>query len=712
MKPIELNIAVLALIGSLTVFSFPTHSSAQEMEEVIVTADLFDRSVLDLATSVSVIDQNKIEERGALQLEQLLNLAPNVNFSSGASRGRYIQIRGIGERSEFIEPLNASVGVTLDGIDLTGISTIASTLDIAQVEILRGPQGTLYGANALAGLINLKSNAPSDILEGRLKVEAGNFGHLNFSGTINTPINDNLGLRLSAMKTTGDGFIDNIFLNRDDTNNIDEEAFKAKLAWRATDALSFDLTAIHADVDNGYDAFSLDNTRETRSDNPGQDRQKTNAYSLNTVWEINDNLLFEALVSNANSDIEYGYDEDWSFVGLCDGTPCEGFEYSSVDNYLRENDTLTTDIRLRSNASSSEFSWVAGYYYRDQDRTLLRQYTFDSDFSSQFDTENQALYAEISIPLADRLTLSTGARVENYEGDYQDSSSESASPDEDLWGGKISLEFDISDASMIYGLISRGYKVGGFNANPALTEEQRDYDTEFMWNYEAGVKGQWADGKLQANLSLFFQDRDDVQTSSSVFIPNEGEPGGEFIEFTSNAARGSNYGLEAETIWHLSDRASVFLTLGILDATFDDFENPSHVDATQDETTGDSLPVDLSGRDQAHAPSYMFNVGTDLAFTDSLSINLDIEGKDSFFFSDNHNEQSDSYVLLNARLNYELDGVKLSLWGRNLTDQDVEIRGFFFSNDFGNDPRNFYAPEPYHQFGEPRVFGVSGTYSF
>lgn len=682
---------------------FVTVANAQEtLEEIVVTADLLNRSAMDLATSVTVIDNTAIKNRGALQLEQLLNLAPNVNYSSGASRGRFIQIRGIGERSEFTAPSNPSVGVLLDGIDLTGISTAVSTLDIAQVEILRGPQGTIHGANALAGLIKIPSAAPTDIYEGNVSAEIGNYGQRSITGTFNAPITDNLGLRVSALKNKSNGFIQNTFLERDDTNDIDEETLKAKLAWQASESLSFDLTALHADVDNGYDAFSLDNTRETLSDEPGQDRQETNAFSLETIWEANDVIALESLVSYARSDTEYGYDEDWSFSDICAGTDCEGWEYSSTDNYFRENDNLSADFRVRSRDTGSKAGWVAGVYYRDQNRDLLRIYTFDDDFSSTFDTENIALYGELSFAITDRLSLSGGLRAEQYEASYSDSNEFSDTGDEDLWGGKVSLEYDTSASTRAYLLVSRGYKVGGFNANPALSEDQRLYDTEFMWNYEAGFKGSWADGMLVSNLSVFYQDRKDVQANLS----RQETIGGEFVIFLGNAAKGTNAGVEAETKWYVYDKLELFLTLGLLDTQFDDFFNPSHVDGSPEN------PVDLSGRDQSHAPNYMFNIGADWEILEVLSARIDIEGKDAFYFSDSHDVKSESYALLNARLSYAVDDFEVSLWGRNLTDEDVEVRGFFFSNDGGNDPRKFYAPEPYTQLGEPRVFGISSTYNF
>ena len=170
------------------------------IEEVIVTADFRDAGLLKTAASITVFDSQTIGQRQARHLEQLLNLAPNVNFSSGASRGRFIQIRGIGERSQFIEPLNPSVGILVDGIDFTGIAGAATTMDIAQVEILRGPQGTLYGANALAGLINLSANQPSKQTQGNLEVSLGDYNTQTVSAAMGGPVNEDLGYRFAVHK--------------------------------------------------------------------------------------------------------------------------------------------------------------------------------------------------------------------------------------------------------------------------------------------------------------------------------------------------------------------------------------------------------------------------------------------------------------------------------------------------------------------------------
>ena len=154
-----------------------------------------------------MINENDIFRRNANHLEDLLFLAPNINYSTGASRGKFYQIRGIGERSEFTEPVNYSVGVIIDGIDFTGIALGASTFDINQVEILRGPQGTLYGANALAGLINIVSNNPTEDFYSEVSGSISEFGGKDIGIVISDSNNKNFGYRLGIKNSKSDGFI-------------------------------------------------------------------------------------------------------------------------------------------------------------------------------------------------------------------------------------------------------------------------------------------------------------------------------------------------------------------------------------------------------------------------------------------------------------------------------------------------------------------------
>ncbi len=698
-KPLIVALSTTACavaVYTQSAFAINDVSEERSIEEITVTADFRAVNILQSPTSVSVINQQQIRDMHAEHMEKLLNATPNVNFARGASRGRFIQIRGIGERSEFVEPTNPSVGVIVDGIDFTGVSTAVTTMDTEQVEILRGPQGTLYGANALAGLINITSNAPTHVFTGGIESSIGNYNTYSTQAYLNTPVSDAVALRFAIQQNSSDGFIENNYLGRDDTNNIDETTFRVKANWVITENLQLDITGFYADIDNGYDAFSLDNNRTTLSDQPGVDQQRTDAGSARLTWNTEGYSII-GLISRANSDLEYSYDEDWAYVGICDGLACEGWEYSSFDDYQRSNDNTTYELRAVSNNADNEINWVAGYYYREQTANLLRIYTYDADFKSQYNTKNQAIYGQLNLPLNENLQLVTGLRFEQRDADYQDSEAAKFSPNEDLWGGKIALQYSLDDNASVYALVSRGYKAGGFNPNNTLQDFQREYGTETMLNYELGHKKYWADGKIFTQASLFYQDRNDVQSKLSNVTCEAGGSPCRFDDFISNAAAGSNWGVELESKAELNSLFSIFGSLGLLQSEYTDFAKDIE------------LKDILDGREQAHAPRYTFSLGSNITFTDALDLRIEVEGKDWFYFSDSHNEKSSRYELLNASLNYTQAQWSLSLWGKNLTDKTYEVRGF---GGFGNDPRKLYATEPYYQLGEPRQYGVSGSYKF
>lgn len=700
---------------ALACCSFTTHAETV-LTEIVVTAELLESDVLELPNSVSVIGANAIEQRSAQHLEDLLNLAPNVNFASGASRGRFIQIRGIGERSEFQEPIINSVGLLVDGIDLTGVATAASTLDVSQVEVLRGPQGTLHGANALAGLINIVSNRPSSEPLAKLQSSLEDYGGFELGGVLSGPISQRSAYRLAVKHYQSDGFSDNIFLGRDDTSNINETTARLRLVTQLHEQTTIDFTLFGADIDNGYDAFSLDNTRRTYSDQPGVDQQETVAAAVAITHQFSDALQLDASVSRADSTLRYSYDEDWSNLGICDNTACDselfGFDwfYSSFDDYQRNNDNTSLDARL-INQDDSNLSWVLGLYHRDQNIDLFREYTFaENDFSSALETQNSALYGQLDIALNDRWAWSAGLRFERRELDYQDSSGATVAPDESLWGGRLALEYHAASGAFYYGLISRGYKPGGFNLDQDISAQQREFDTETMVNYELGFKQRAADGRLRFQAAVFYQDRDDIQSKQSIVRSIEsGAVGGlcpcSFTDFTDNATSGRNLGLEMELQWQASEAVALFATLGLLDTKFAQFFTFDHVNADRE----NGVPFNLQGREQAHAPSYQWVLGGEWSLTERWRVSGSIEAKDDFYFSERHEERSTAVELLNLELAYRTENWQLALYGKNLTDELVKTRGF---GSFGNDPRNFYQTEPYNQFAAARLVGIKGSIEF
>ena len=658
------------------------------LEEIVVTGDLRESSLLRAPVSVSVIGSELIGQRSASHLEEVLNVAPNVNFASGASRASFFQIRGIGERGQFAEPLNPSVGVILDGVDLSGAATVATLFDVDQVEIFRGPQSSRYGANAHAGLIVLRSNAPTEEPEARVELEAGNYDSWRLGGVVSGPIaGDRVTGRLAVQRHRSDGYFENDFLDRDDTQEIDETTIRGRLRWQLTDRLVADVSVNRVEVDNGYDAFNLDNDRTTLSDEPGHDRQDTTLGSINLAYDGASGFDVELIAAASDSRSDYAFDEDWTF----DGFHPDGF--SSTDRYLRDRSTRSLELRLVSDENGRLFGdsteWLIGLYDHRREVDLTRLYTFNpGPFDSRYETGRTALFGQLRVDLGDDLRLIAGLRNEQREAEYRDSEGVRFDPDESLWGGRIGLERDLGPDLMAYATSSRGYKAGGFNTDGSLDADLRSYDAESVWNHELGLKGRFADGRLRARLALFLMKRQDQQVSTSeVRVRPDGSA--EFIDFVGNAAEGTNYGLETELDWQAARNLNLSASLGLLHTEFEDFVN--------------SAGQDLSGREQAHAPSWQFHLAADWRLPAGFFARVETEGRDEFYWSDSHAEQSRAYGLLHARLGWENERVSLSLYGRNLTDENYGVRGF---GGFGNDPRDGFAPGEYIQLGAPRILGL------
>ena len=685
----KLNTLSLSIAVLLSANAF-AKTSEHDLPAMVVSADFRPAIALETPVSLTTINSDVIESRGAQHVEDILNLAPNVNISAGASRGQFFQIRGIGERSQFSSPLNPSVGLIIDGIDFSRTGGAATLFDIEQVEVLRGPQGTRFGTNALAGVINLQSKQPTDELDIHFETGIVEYGTRSLGLAIGGPvIEDTLLGRLSIHSHRSDGYMDNDFLNRSNTQDRDELTARGQLKWLINNDLTVDLNLLHLNIDNGYDAFTLDNSRNSLSDEPGQDTQHTNAIALKTDWRASSAVQIQTATSYSKSDIVYSYDADWGFVGqFAAGL----FPYSATEEFKRGRENYGFELKALSNEDGRLFSgrseWVIGVNFLMQNEDLDLSSDF-GDLINEYETENISLFAQLDTKLSQKLTLITGLRIEHFEADYKDSNGIDIDTNEVLFGGKVGLNFQINDDHLLYTSLSRGYKSGGINNNDALPASELEFDTEYMWTLETGVKSLWLEGDLMTSISIFYSSRRDAQVKSSVPVGI-----GAFEDSVTNAAKGNNYGLEAEIDWSATDDIRLFTAVGLLHASFDSYENPRL--------------VGIEDRRMAHAPAYTFTVGTEVAISPSLTFNANVEGKDEFYFSNSHNAESNSYALTNASLEYRTGDWTMTLWGRNLFDKEYATRGFFF----GNNPAKGYIDENYIQLGDPRVVGLSLAWDY
>lgn len=680
------SLIALSVLASISA----TADESADIERITVNSGFRSQSLQQLAASVSVIPESTIQSRQAQHVEEILNVAANVNFASGASRGRFIQIRGIGERSQFAEPINPSVGFLVDDFDFSGIAGVGTLFDVEQVEVLRGPQATTFGASAMAGVVNIKTVEADANQQTRMSASLAEQNTWSLGLAHGDAITDTLFYRVAVQQYKSDGFINNSFLQRDDTDNLDEFTGRLKLKYLAAEDLTLDFNYQFFDIDNGYDAFSLDNDRNSRSDQPGFDTQKTHAIGLKATYDMAWGQLF-AIGNFSTSDLGYGYDEDWTFVGF------HPLEYSSTDHYFREVETTTFDIRAVSNNSSALFdgktNWVLGMYSRSSEQALERQYTFaSSDFSSVYEPQSYALYAQTDTLLSDKFTLRFGLRLDNFEIDYSDSNNFSSQSDETMLGGKLVLDYQV-DATTLYASISRGYKAAGFNPDERVSQENRIFGPEFNWNYEFGVKGRFVNHDAFVRMAVFYTDRDDTQVSDFDVQTRE-DGSADFIDVIGNADTGTNWGVEFEGSWQPHDRLQLTANFGYLDATFSGYQLAN----------GDFVEK----QEQAQSPKRSFNVSSQLYLSEQVSWRVELDGKDDYRFSDGHTERSPSYTLANTSLVYAGENWSLSLWIKNLLDKEYFVRGF---GGFSNDPRDGYAtPEPYFQLGDGRQAGVSIDY--
>jgi outer membrane receptor protein involved in Fe transport len=676
-------------ITALLLVSLANSVVADEaIDEILVTADFRERPVTELPSSVSVLDADFIAATAVQHFEELVNVIPNLNWSGDGHRARYFQIRGVGELEQYQGAPNPSIGFIIDDIDFSGIGTVATLFDVESVEVLRGSQGSRYGANALGGLIYMRSAAPSAERDGRFQVTVGDDDArmlgVAFGGSLNE--DDTLLFRLSAQNYTANGFRDNTYLGREDTNGRDETGVRVGLSFQPTGSLAGRLSVIYSRIDNGYDAFAIDNSYTMLSDKPGKDAQDSVGASLRLDWSDVGPGELTSITALASSEIDFSFDADW---GNDDSWAPVLYDYISLSN--RDRDTLSQEFRYATD------QWLFGLYALRLEESLatLNQGEYfdpgfnfadslDYPFDSKYESTNVAAFTQYNTDIGAATRMTAGVRLERRSSDYADTDGLEAGPSNTMWGGELSISHDFSDEVTGFAAVSRGFKAGGFNLG-IVPDVWRFFGDEAMWTVESGIKSALLDGELGLNASVFHSWRDDQQARASFqLVPNDPAS---FGFATINIDGGRTWGAEADLDWQVTDSLQLYASVGLLMGGF-----PGTIDP---------LPS-LGGREQAHAPRYTLATGIAWRGDSGFFARLDVTARDDFYFDVSHNQKSESYVLLNARVGYENDAWRVHLWGRNLTDEYYAVRGFFF----GNEPPDFPA-KLYTRAGDPRHVGLT-----
>ena len=682
-------------------------------KEIIVRAGLSDESLQKVASSVTVITGDHIRETGADHFQSLTEQIPNLNWAGGTSRPRYFQIRGIGERSHYFGegPPNFSVGFVLDDMDLSGLGMVGLLYDIDQIEIFKGPQSSVYGPNAMAGLISLKSTDPTDHFEMRTSTSFGSDNHYGGSSVMNVQFMKNMKLRLGGVNNYSDGFRENVTQSVTHTNKREESFSRMKLSYDPNNQLSILATLIYTKLENGYDAWAPDNNTDfkTYSNDKGEDSQRTYGYSLRANFEASENLSITSITSFTETDLVHAYDGDWAdstyWHDNHDFDPAvEGWAYEFYDKNERNRANLSQEIRL------SMGSIILGGYFKhliEQDEA--KGYLFGgvaTDAISHYDFQATAGYAQYGLDLTSSLKLKANVRFENnsiiYDGSSQgfnDYWEKIFLPpihfniDHSMLGYRAALHYLKDEYTSFYGSVSQGYKSGGVNQQPYLSDISRPYEPEFIQNFEIGLKH--AIDKYRTQLSVFYDQRKDQQVSvSSQQV--EGDPNS-FLYYTGNAGSGTIQGFEWENMLNVSSNLSMDASLGYLKTWVDKFIYFA------------SEGMETSGGDREAAMSPIITGSIRLNYSNDSGIFGSVRSsyKSGYFYSDSHNKKAEPYTLTNLALGKSFGKTTTTIWIRNAFDERFTTRGFYF----GLIPPD-YPDQLWKSYGDPRQIGVSMDYKF
>ena len=703
MKTIKNNSIYLTFL----IYFLSTGINSQTIEEIVIKGNWRDTNLSKEDSSIAVLNSKTIESQALKHFENLSYLVPNLNFAASDSRARHFQIRGIGERSGYERTPNSAVGLLIDDIDFSGQGGIATTFDVDQIEVHRGPQGARIGSSAMAGLIYISTKEPTENFEGKSEIVMGTYGTINSGIAFGGPVNSNKDLtyRLAIKKDYSDGFRKNLFLNKSDTSKKDESTFRLKVNWISDNQTTYKFLVSRIELDDPADIWTIDGSLNTLSDKPGMDSQKSNAYGVKIYHQF-EKFEFQSLSSATNTDVVLSYDADW-------GNPesHSPYIYDYFSETIRNRDTYSQEFRLVSQFvdknTKKSIEWVIGASFVDINETNAKKdtgiygdpsdpygpYSSNSSSLSDFSSRNYSMYGNIDYLINETIKISIGGRWENFESNYFDSYDESFSPSNKMTGGKLSLVKTLNNNSNIYFNIARGYNQGGFNLGLGLDKNSSNrnlyYDPEFLTNYEVGINSKFFQSKLNLGAVLFYSDRKNQQ----VLISTQVDPSdpNTFLYLTQNAAEGINNGLEVNIDFALSESLDVFANFGLLNTEIKNWI---------------SRP-DIEGREQAHAPKNSFSIGINWKPTNQSYLSLNVVGKSKFYYSDSHNNTSESYNLTNINYGYEYGQWTYSLWARNIFDKYYSVRGFYFGNEAPS-----FIDTLYRRHGDPRHIGVMVQYDF
>jgi outer membrane receptor protein involved in Fe transport len=707
MKFFASNLALLFALAPLlpgTAAAQSTGDASRVLEEVIVTASKREVALQDLAMSVGVLTGDQLQDIGAIGLEDYWRMIPSLNVRDGPFGGNSVIIRGLSDSDSFnsTESLSAFY---VDDTAMTYVTSLFATpasvamVDVQRVEVLRGPQGSLVGANAMGGAIRIVTNEPDPTAAAyRTELNVSNTAHggWNYGGQaiLNRPTGENSALRLAAFYQYDDGFIDDIGLERKDINDRERAGARLSWLWNVSDRFEVLARVYGEHIDSGgYDytdplgkvelGLLTEGDYQAALLSPEFRDEKLGIASLRLRWTFDWGEIYSA-TNWYEKELEQAY--DWSkelyfdFFGIWNPAPFGG--------RTRQED-LSQELRIRSDGDGA-LNWLAGLYYLDQEYVseafgttpgllevcppcgfLVPPDEVVLNTTDRQTREDLALFGEITWRFADRWEATLGGRWYRIDRTLDSVGYFGPFPLDDSVGGesddfvpKASLSWDLDEQTMVYGLVSRGFRPGQFNNAPSreICGARAIIDSDDLTNYEAGVKSRFAGGRVSINATVFHIDWDDIQTN--LFKPECG-----FV-YLENAGKATSDGVEFDFSWLVSDRFTLQGGFGYNEAELaEDLPDPD-VDAP----AGTRIP---------NVPRWTANIAGTWNFNWSeqapgyLRVDAQYVGSRTTLFDQSPDyltlSELDSYTLVNLRLGGDTGSWRTELFANNLFDEVADL---------------------------------------
>jgi len=681
---------------------------AQAIDEVVVTARKREESLQETPVSVMAFGGDDLAQQNVSDLKGLDIKLPNVAIGGAGGVGgtnAAFYVRGIGTSRNAVNQESAVALYVDDAYYGRSDGALLAVMDVAQIEVSRGPQGTLFGRSATAGAIRYITNKPNyDELEGKIEATLGSENRRDLKGVINVPLGDAAAVRVTAATLNQDGYVDGFFSGKD-YGDVGSDMVRTYFGWQATNDLeilaSVDYTRmdsnggastllavddshprslIPAEAAAGFDARTLPVGEYDTSFQAGDNFYESDniGLALTFNWTLSDSLDFKSSTNWRDADIEGAYDTDATHAILSQQGPFE-----------RDLNMFSQEFQLSGTSVDDALNWVGGVFYYNEESTETRLVQSgvnagipmsSTRITNPYEVESLAAFGQGTYDLTDTWSVTAGLRYTRDEktitADELNAAGVSKMANlggpvtrDDTWSavsGRLSLEWQAAEDIFLFGSYARGFRAGGFNDRIRTNLPNdffgiTDFDEEVLDMYELGIRSEFFDHRVRLNLTAFYGEFSDMQIST--LLPGTNRA------VVKNAGEAELKGIEGELIWAINDVLTLDSTFGLLDTEYTKL-NPTVTSVTLDS-------------DFARAPEASFSLGLEADLGEVVG-RIDYGWKDDFrtVEGDSTHIAQAAYGLLSANITYAPEGANwsISVFGTNLTDEEYIVSGISLLN--------------------------------